>query len=448
MIIPHESPEARSPLLTVQVSMAAVLLCVTLLPSPGEAQQRTYDFQLVARGAVIARDGPKTGCPCVIRVPDWVPASERAAPAANYYLYYGSHHGDYIRMKWAESIDGPWTEYNLGGRFHGVSRRGVFDVTADPTRESYGHITSPDVHVDHANRRLVMFFHGKNQPATVTRDGTKVPQVHHSFVSTSSNGLNFHDPLTAGGQEGHGPRTVTVEDITRDVWIGPAYQRAFQHRGNWYSLSKRAVLAKAPDPQHPFRHNHKDPFGQAWTVESSPNRLWHDDASQVQPGYFSSAASFLASDEFANHPNNPQPGTKILSKKERINHVSCCVLPNDRLEIVFYVRQDPDDRYNALYRLLYDISAPNFEDWDVARDRDGQVLFGVVLSPKEVTDAVQAINPGANPIYSADPVSLGDSTIFVDQDGRKYLFFSYVSRRFSGAEGEGQITAVELIPRQ
>src|SRR5690606_38561368 len=154
----------------------------------------------------------------------------------------------------------------------------------------------------------------------------------------------------------------------------PAYQHAFQHRGNWYSLSKRAVLAKAPDPRNPFRHNEKNPFGQAWTVESTPDRLWREDASLVQPRYFSPAASFLAADEFANHPNNPQPGTKILSKTERINHVSCCVLPNDRLEIIFYVRKDPDDRYNALYRLVYDVSASDYEEWDLARDKAGKVF--------------------------------------------------------------------------
>ena len=60
---------------------------------------------------------------------------------------------------------------------------------------------------------------------------------------------------------------------------------------------------------------------------------------------------------------------------------------------------------------------------------------------------MQAIKPGANPIYSADPVSLGDSAIFVDQDSRKYLFFSYVSQCFSGNEGEEQIAAVELVPK-
>ncbi|MEX1039280.1 MAG: hypothetical protein WDZ51_01525 [Pirellulaceae bacterium] len=447
MIIKPKSAGVRSPLPSVQASLTAVLLWVAMMASSAEAQQRTYDFQLVARGAVIARDGPKTGFPSVIRVPEWVAASQRAAPQANYYLYYGTHHGNYIRMKWAESIDGPWTEYNVGGRFNGVSRRGVFDVTADPTRESYGHIASPDVHVDHANRRFVMFYHGENQPSTVTRDGTQVPQVHQNFVSTSGNGLDFHDPLTAGGQERHGPRTVTVDGITRDIWIGPSYQRAFQHRGHWYSLSKRAVMSKAREPRKPFGHNVTDPFGQAWTVDGTPDRLWHEDASRVQPSYFSPAASFLASDEFAEHANNPHPGTKILSQKERINHVSCRVLPNERLEIVFYVRLDPDDRYNALYRLEYDISAPDFEQWEVARDEAGKVLFEVILSPEEFVDAVNSVNPGFNPIYTADPVSLGSSTIFVDDDSRIYLFFSYVSQRFSGNDGEGQITAVELVPR-
>ncbi|WP_144975207.1 hypothetical protein [Bremerella volcania] len=415
--------------------------------SRATASERAYDFELLNGGAVIARENPKTGGPCVVRVPDWLGPEERADPTARYYLYYSTHHGDHIRMKWAPSIEGPWAEYNLGGRFNGRTRRGVFDFRSDVTREQFGHIAMPDVHVDDASQRFIMFYHGENQPQTKTTSGINVPRVHESFVTTSRDGLNFHDPVTSGGQAGYGPQTVTVDGITRDVWIGPAYQRAFHYRNNWYSVSKRAILAKAKSSQYPFRHNANDPFGVAWTIESTPDQIWREDAVQFQGAYYSPAASFLASREFAEHHNNPHPGSRILSKNERINHVSCCVLPDSQLEVFFYVKKDPNDRFNAIYRIVYDIADPDFENWDVARDKSGNVIFDIVLTPEEIRAEVERYHPNAKPMYTVDPISLGDSWIFVDQDNSKYLFYSYVSQRFSGEEGEGQISAVRLVPR-
>ncbi len=407
----------------------------------------TYEFQLVGNGNVIARDGPKTGFPSVVRVPDWVPVEERAHPRARYYLYYGTHHGKHIYMKWAENLEGEWEDFNLGGTYNHFSRRGVLDVRSDPARSTYGHIAAPDVHVDHASRQFIMFYHGQNQPEVVTATGRKVPQHHENFVATSRYGLNFNDPLTCGGEPGHGPKTVTVDGVTRDICIGPAYQRAFQVRGEWYSLSKRAVISKSLGRDNPFEPNPEDPFGMAWTSAATPTQLWLEDARKVQRKYFSPAAAFLASSEFENHPQNPNPGIRILSQEERINHLSVCLLPNDILEIFFYIRQDINDRYDGLYRLLYDVRDPDFRKWDVLRNDQGVVEFEVVLTPEDILNAVQRVRPTLKPMYHADPVSLGTSGIFVDDDGKKYLFFSYVSKKFSGEEGEGQITAVRLFPR-
>lgn len=425
------------------------LVIITLFPilRIRADDDRPYRFELVANGAVIAREGPKTGFPSVVAVPDWVPLKSRAHPSARYYMYYGTHHGDHIFMKWAPAIDGPWEEFDLGGRFNFHTRRGVFDTRSDPTRISYGHIAAPDAHVDHENHQFILFFHGGDQPATRTPGGIEVPHRHENFVATSSDGLNFNDPLHCGGQPGHGPQTVYVDGITRDVWIGSEYQRAFIHRGEWYSLSKRAMIAKARDSQHPFLPNQQDPFGMAWVESHRPTLLWKQDASRQQTHYFSPAAAFLASAEFANHPHNPSPGHRILSHDERLNHLSVCLLPHDQLEVFFYVRGDAGDCYNSIYRIVYDLNDADFQNWDVARDASGKVIFDVVLTPEEMDQAVRSVHSQFNPIYHADPVSLGSSGVFVDKDGKKYLFFAYVSREFSGDEGEGQIAAVRLIPR-
>ena len=53
--------------------------------------------------------------PTVVRIPDWVPAEDRAHPDAKYYLYFASHHGTSIHMAWSERVDSAdWTIFNAG----------------------------------------------------------------------------------------------------------------------------------------------------------------------------------------------------------------------------------------------------------------------------------------------------------------------------------------------
>ena len=53
--------------------------------------------------------------PSVIRVPDWIPASERVNPDANYYMYFAHHVGRDIRLAWSDSLTGDWNLFNAGG---------------------------------------------------------------------------------------------------------------------------------------------------------------------------------------------------------------------------------------------------------------------------------------------------------------------------------------------
>ena len=429
--------------------------------NPGE---RVYDFELVADGAVIADQSTgRSANASVIRVPDWIAPGQRAATNANYYMYYGQHSGPYIQMKWAETLDGPWTEFNLGGTYNGQERRGVFDTDADATREDYDHVFSPDVHVDGVNQQIVMYYHGQNQPSTTTlTTGQKVPRLHANFVATSHYGLNFNDPAEAGGDPGHGPVEVTFDGITRDVVLGDVYQHVFEYKGNYYSLSKRAIMAMAPDPSDPWAPPADDPgtstaepFYQAWTEDDTPSDLWYNDANPGgQASYFSPAATFLASSAFADHPNNPYPGRRIFSGSQddglRLNHCSVNVLPEEeQLEVFFYVRANIEtDLYDDIYRVVLDISDPDFQKWTVATNSAGLYMFDVVVTDDEITAAVQAANPGADPDFFADPSSMGMGAVFVDNDGSKYLFCTYYSAANGGSSGtsEGQITAVRLFP--
>lgn len=432
-----------------------VLLAIVLFANMNPACAFQLQFELINNGQVIANtsnsNNDDTAFPSVIRLPNWLAAADRADPSANYYMYYGNHTGDYIKLKWAASIGGTWTDYDIDAG----TINGVFDVGGnDPTRDDYDHISAPDVIVDDANQRFVMYFHGDRDSSS------PAPTVHERFVATSATGLNFNDPVSGNGEPGHGPVEVTVltdEGLTRDVWIGDDYMKVFEKNGRFYGVGKRGIINAAPATGNiwaqPTGPDDDDPFREAWDREDTPESNWSSyttGPNGSQDDYHSPGASFLASQEFADHPNNPE-SRRIYSNgsDERLNHVDVNLLPGNLLEVFFYVkeasRSSPDD-YNAIYRIVYDISDDDFQNWTIARDGSGQAIFDVVLTPEAVTAAVIQINgPNFNPELYADPSSLGDTELFIDTDGEKYLFFSYVSIAFGGIQGEGQITAVRLI---
>jgi len=82
------------------------------------------------------------------------------------------------------------------------------------------HVASPDVHVDHANQRIIMYYHGLESFAR---------QV--SRVATSRNGLDF----TSG------------EEI-----VGKTYWRAFPLNGMTYAIAMPGTFYRSPDPLSGF----------------------------------------------------------------------------------------------------------------------------------------------------------------------------------------------------
>jgi len=158
-----------------------------------------------------ASEGANINGPSVIRIPDWIPPAQRAAPQARYYLYFAHHSGDYIRLAWASDVEGPWQLYRTGA---GVASgaRGVLDM-GSARRIVLGnglaitsHIASPDVHVDDDRQRIVMYFHGVTR-----RDGSDRTE-QQTYVSTSPDGLAFIDSIVPAP-------------------LGGSYLRVFEYRG-------------------------------------------------------------------------------------------------------------------------------------------------------------------------------------------------------------------------
>jgi hypothetical protein len=172
------------------------------------------------------RIGRNLNGPSVIKVPAWI-----VSPLGQYYMYFAHHLGRFIRMAYADNLTGPWTIYEDG----------VLDVTQTPfihenlklenligrsdySRRNdnylYAHIASPDVHVDHVNQRIDMYYHGLLENA---EQATR--------LTSSRDGLNF---------EGHS-----------DV-LGSSYFRVFEYKGTFYAIAWGGSIYQAQKHDGPF----------------------------------------------------------------------------------------------------------------------------------------------------------------------------------------------------
>ena len=63
----------------------------------------------IIRPHMDARMGANINGPSLIRTPAWLDN-----PLGRYYLYFGHHKGEYIRLAFADELTGPWTIYGPG----------------------------------------------------------------------------------------------------------------------------------------------------------------------------------------------------------------------------------------------------------------------------------------------------------------------------------------------
>ena len=171
--------------------------------------------------------------PSLVRVPDWV-----EAPLGRYYLYFADHKGRYIRLAYADRLEGPWTVH-VPGTLHleqtpfpkesleipddrlktaeqgqrAAGRQMPHSVAYEMTTP---HIASPDVHIDADNRRFVMYYHGLEEV------GRQV-----SRVAVSTDGLAFD----------------SGEEI-----LGRTYMRVFNYRGTTYALAMPGQFYRSSTP--------------------------------------------------------------------------------------------------------------------------------------------------------------------------------------------------------
>lgn len=182
---------ARRPSLTARLR--------NLVSSPPGEPRRLKGNPIIRPSMLPGRDGANINGPSLIAAPEWLPGR-----LGKYYLYFADHAGRYIRLAYADRLEGPWS----------IHRPGTLQLSQAPMCQD--HIASPDVHVDEASRQIRMYFHG---PAA---DGSG----QKSFVATSRDGIAFA--------------------ARPEVLAGP-YLRCLPCNGQWLGLDMDGYFHRSED---------------------------------------------------------------------------------------------------------------------------------------------------------------------------------------------------------
>lgn len=185
--------------------------------------------------------GDNINGPALMRVPNWVDA-----PLDHYYCYFAHHHGDGIRLATAAHPTGPWT----------VRPGRVLYLDQVTALGFHGHIASPDILIDDANQRILLFFHGPRRGWDLaTTPSLRTHGSQSTALAVSSDGLTFA-PV---------PGPV----------LGFPYFRVFMHRGRAYALAVRGLLFRCPTPGIPDG-------SQPWEERAEPLTTWRHCAVMVE----------------------------------------------------------------------------------------------------------------------------------------------------------------------
>lgn len=179
--------------------------------------------------------GDNINGPTVIRVPAWIDR-----PLGRYYMYFAHHMGRFIRLAYANAVEGPWTVYEPG--VLPVEMTALFRPQPDPPENLenfYTHVASPEIDIDTEHRQLVMWVHGWWTNGTMWPVGEAAAREwarrngygQLTQTTTSSDGLHFT------------PRP----DLTKT-----SYLRVFRNDGALYGMGRLGLLLRSKDPLAAF----------------------------------------------------------------------------------------------------------------------------------------------------------------------------------------------------
>lgn len=345
--------------------------------------------------ADIPEDGGSINGPSLVRLPEWVPAGERAHAEARYYLYFSHHNGTYIRMAWSVDLRGPYWLYNADGTASNHRGRGVLALRELDGRralafengvEVYGHIASPDVHLDNASKRFVLYFHGITNTSTPPPHPATGPQK--TLVATSAYGLDFCG-VAHGSGGGFG---------VRPALLGNAYFRVFGYGEFLYAFSNGGELWRCR--RDSAWEQGDPPTADAW--EPGPNPI-------------------LDRLRIDGRPADADP-----------RHFSVRFIGTDLIEVYYTVRGDVDE---SIERTELDISPPDWCEW---RAEAGERL----LSPDEPWEGGDRPSAPSRPGGETGVRQLRDPAVFQDAGGKLFLLYS------GGGEEAIGIAALQPVDRE
>lgn len=178
--------------------------------------------------------GGNVNGPTVIRVPDWV-----QKPLGRYYMYFANHRDVFIRLAYADAVTGPWRIHEPGV-WH-VRDSALYRPQPDSAR--FGgfntHFASPEVFIDNANRRIVLWAHGWY---TNGEHWPTEPKAAQQWANEKGYGQ-----FTQGAVSTDGLTFKAQPAITRDSYI-----RVFERSGMFYGMARLGMLLRGKDPLAAF----------------------------------------------------------------------------------------------------------------------------------------------------------------------------------------------------
>ena len=180
--------------------------------------------------------GDNVNGPSIIRVPSWIPH-----PLGRYYAYFGHHKGQFIRLAYADAVTGPWKVYVPG--VVPVSETAFYRPQPDPpdgpVDQFYTHVASPEIYVDEAHKRLLLWTHGW------WTNGQRWP-------------LGLAEARAWARQNGYGQFTQSSESTDglhfalRPAITKVSYLRVFPLDGYLYGMARLGQLLRSKDPLAAF----------------------------------------------------------------------------------------------------------------------------------------------------------------------------------------------------
>ena len=230
------------------IAVASMLTAAIAAASPAAAPPPQISARRFAENPLLTTGsspslGDNVNGPAVIRVPSWV---ER--PLGRYYMYFAHHMGAFIRLAYADRLEGPWKIHEPG--VLSVGSTAFYRPQPDPPENLenfYTHLASPEVYVDEGRRRLVMWFHGWYT------DGRRWPIGEAAARDWARE--NSFGQYTQAAESTDGLTFEVRPAITR-----ASYLRVFAHDKAFLGIARLGQLLRSTDPigvfeigPHPFR---------------------------------------------------------------------------------------------------------------------------------------------------------------------------------------------------